>query len=116
MLLKNRVLASSLAVLLVAGAMAPATANAWPLGKGTHLHPATGKDAQIAFLVHNRGKAAQDVKVEGQIYTIQPNASVTIKAPTGTQVFAATPGTGYQSGDVLFSVSPQLKGATVSFN
>jgi hypothetical protein len=111
-----RTISRSLAVLIVAGAIAPVAANAWPLGKGSHLHPAEGKDAQVAVMVHNRGKAAQDLKVDGQIYTVQPNASVTIKAPVGTQVFAATPGAGYQSGDVLFSVTPQLKGTTVSFN
>ena len=118
MLRMTRVLAGSLAVFLVAGAMAPATANAWPLGKGSHLHPAAdpAKAAEIAVLVYNRGQAAQDVKVSGQTYTVQPHASLTIKAPSGTQVYAGSAGTGFQAGDVLFLVTPNLKGATVSFN
>ena len=39
MLRTNRVIGTSLALLLFAGAMAPVTANAWPLGKQVHLHP-----------------------------------------------------------------------------
>jgi hypothetical protein len=118
MLRMTRVLASSLALFLVAGAVAPATANAWPLGKGSHLHPASdpSKVAQISLLIHNRGEAAEEVKVSGQTYTVQPHASVTIKAPVGTQVYAGSAGTGFKSGDLLFSVSPEMKDATVSFN
>jgi hypothetical protein len=118
MLRMTRVLASSLAVLLVAGAMAPANANAWPLGKGAHLHPAAdqGKAAQIALLVFNRGQADQDVKVDGQVYTVKPHASVSIKVLVGTPVYAGSAGAGYHAGDVLFSVTPEMKGSTVSFN
>jgi hypothetical protein len=47
---------------------------------------------------------------------VKPHASVTIKAPAGTQVFAATASANHQPGDVLFAITPQLDGETLSFN
>jgi hypothetical protein len=117
MLRINRVLASSLAVVLIAGAVAPLTAHAWPLGKA-HLHPGSddASTASIAVQFHNKGTSAQSVKVNGTVYSIPAAQSITIKAAPGTQVFADTAGQGYSKGDVLYVVRGDLKGATVSFN
>jgi uncharacterized protein with LGFP repeats len=116
MLRIHRVFASSLAVVLIAGALSP-VANAWPLGKA-HLHPASN-DAQavlVAVQFHNKGESTQAVKVDGTVYSISAAQSVTIKAAAGTQVYAETAGQGYNKGDVLYVVRGDLKGATVSFN
>jgi hypothetical protein len=113
----HRVLAGSLAVVLIAGAAAPVTANAWPLGKA-HLHPGSddSKAVLIAVQFHNKGTSEQAVKVNGTLYSIPASQSITIKAAAGTQVIADTPGQGYTKGDVLYVVRGDLKNATVSFN
>jgi hypothetical protein len=116
MLRIHRVLTSSLALVLIAGALSP-VANAWPLGKA-HLHPGSD-DAQAALVAvqfHNKGASEQAVKVNGTVYSVPASQSVTIKAAAGTQVFADTAGQGYNKGDVLYVVRGDLKGATVSFN
>jgi hypothetical protein len=117
MLRINRAISSSLAVLLLAGAMIPATANAWPLGKQLHLHPQAdqAKVANIAVEFYNKGKVAQDVKVGETVYTVPPLKALTIKAPAGTAVYADTASEGHQKGDVLFTFVSALKGARVSF-
>jgi hypothetical protein len=117
MLRTIRVLTTSLAVLLVAGAMAPAEAHAWPFGKALHLHPDADqtKDAKVAFLLHNKGELAQNVRVDGTVYTVGPLQSVTIKAPAGAAVYADSPGAGHQRGELLYVVRGDLKDATVSF-
>jgi hypothetical protein len=111
------VLASSLAVILVTGAMSPVAANAWPLGKA-HLHPGSddAKATLIAVQFHNKGGSAQSVTVNGTVYSIPASQSITIKAAAGTQIIADTAGQGFNKGDVLYVVRGDLKGATVSFN
>ena len=117
MLRINRVLASSL-VFLVAGAMAPAGANASGISKLLHLHPNVSENDQgrIVVSLYNRGALFQDVKVDGKIYTVLPHQALEIKAPNGTPVYANSTGAGYNKGDLLFSINPSMKGATVSFN
>ena len=118
MLRLHRVLASSLAVVLVAGTMFPIAANAWPLGSKAHLHPGSddAKAVLIAVQFHNKGTSEQAVKVNGTVYSIPASQSITIKAAAGAQVIADTTGQGYSKGDVLYVVRGDLKGATVSFN
>jgi len=111
-----RTIASSLAVLLVAGAMAPVAANAWPLGRLLHLHPtvSNSQDTRISVQVFNKGVGLQDLKVDGHIYTVLSHESLTIKAPAGTTVFAASPGYRHRKGDLLFAVTPEMKDAKIS--
>jgi len=117
MLRINRVFASSL-VFLVAGAMAPAGANASGISKLLHMHPKAAQtgEARIVVTVYNRGALFQDVKVDGKVYTVLPHQALEIKAPNGTPVYANSTGAGYNKGDLLFSINPSMKGATVSFN
>jgi hypothetical protein len=116
MLQINRTFAGSLAVLLIAGAMAPATANAWTLGRLLHLHPSAAKsqDTRISVQVFNKGVGLQDLKVDGHIYTVLSHEALTIKAPAGTAVFAASPGYRHRKGDLLFAVTPEMKDAKIS--
>jgi hypothetical protein len=118
MLRIHRVLASSLAVVLVAGTMSPIAANAWPLGSKAHLHPGSNDASAVLIAVqfHNKGNSEQAVKVNGTVYSVPASQSITIKAPAGSQVYADTAGQGYNKGDVLYTVRGDLKAATVSFN
>jgi hypothetical protein len=118
MLQKTRFLvraASSIAVLILAGAIAPTAANAGSVANLMHPFFAA-RTANVQIKLYNKGVVSQDVKVNDKVYTVKPHASVTINAPAGTQVFAATASANHQPGDVLFAITPQLDGATLSFN
>lgn len=112
----SRMLAPSLAVLLLAVAIAPAPANAWPLGKLLHLHPhaTQPEDNRITFHLTNQDGFMQQVKVGGQIYTMVPHGALTIKAAQGTEIYAVTSGIKHRAGDLLLAVKPQTQDATIS--
>jgi hypothetical protein len=118
MLRITRTFASSAAILAIAAAMTPVTANAWPLGKVFHLHPDQQKteDARITVELINKGTFSQNVKVDGRIYSVLPHEGITIKAPSGTSVYAASAGLGHRSGDLLVAVAPETKGRIIYFN
>jgi hypothetical protein len=118
MLQKTRFLvraASSIAVLILAGAIAPTAANAGSVANLMHPYFAA-RTANVQIKLYNKGVVSQDVKVNDKVYTVKPHASVTIKAAAGTQVYAATASASHQLGDMLFVITPQLDGGTVSFN
>ncbi len=117
MLRIHRMFASSLAAFLLAGALAPSAANAWPLGRVFHLHPSSVQDeSRISLRLYNKGQLFQDVQVEGHIYTVMPKQYLAIKAPAGTEIYMASTGMGHRKGDFLLAVSPELKGQTISIN
>jgi hypothetical protein len=118
MLRYTRSFAGSLAVLLVAGVLAPVTANAWSLGKKTKTDASSAQSAGtgISVQVYNRGQTPQGIKVDGQLYTVQPHQTITLKAAPGTDVYANTAGNGYQEGELLFRLQSAMNGATVKFN
>lgn len=116
MLRLTRSLASSLAIFLVVSAMAPAADAS--LGRLFHLHPAAtqSKDARITVQVVNHSALFRDVKVDGHVYTLMPRHGLSITAPAGTAVYAASTGFGYRTGELLLSVTPETRGATVYLN
>lgn len=118
MVQRNRVVANSLVAFLLAGSMARASDNAWPLGRFFHSHPIVGQteDARITFQLVNKGGLVQQVKVAGRIYTLMPHGALSITAPEGTEVFAVGKGFGHRAGDLLFSVTPSLKDDAVSID
>jgi hypothetical protein len=117
MLRITRTLACTLAILIVAGAIAPAGANASPLGKLLHLHPGTKtQDARITVHVFNQTGLFREVKVDGHVYTMMPHHGIVITALAGTPVYAASAGFAHREGELLFTVSPATKGATVYIN
>ena len=117
MLATTRTFALSLAVLLLLGAVAPTPAHAWPFGKTVHLHPGADQQAaQVTIQLFNKGDDAQQVKVADQVYTVKPHAQVTIKAPAGTGIVAATSGNKHHEGDLLYTLTPKQNGNTVSFD
>jgi len=118
MLRTTRMLAHSLALFLVIGAMAPAAANALSLSKEGHPDTSAvpGQVSNISVQIYNRGQTPQEIKMGGQTYTVQPHQTITLKAAPGTDVYADTPGNGYQKGELLFKFAISMNGATVKFN
>ena len=116
MLQPTRTLARSLAVLLLTGAIAPAPAHAWPLGKLFHLHPGATqpKDTRIPFHLTNQDGFLQQVEVDGRVYTIVPHGALAIKAAEGTEIYAVTSGIKHSAGDLLVAVKPQTRDRTIS--
>jgi hypothetical protein len=109
---RNGILANSLAIVLLAGSMAPATDNAWPLGRSLQSPPITQSSAApITFRLVNKGSGVRQVKVAGRVYTLMPHDALSITVPEGTEVFAVGKGFGHRDGDLLFAVTPSLKGA-----
>lgn len=111
-----RELASSLAILIAAGAAAPA-ANA--LSDSSSLHSIfrdAQKNASVTFLIYNKGEAAQQVKVADTVYTLKPHDGVKVTAALGAKVCAAGESARYHDGELLITVTPSLKDATVSIN
>jgi hypothetical protein len=117
MLRMTRVSGSLLAVLIFAGAIAPA-ANAFPMGKLFHLHPhsAQTQDTRITVHVYNKGWIFQDLKVAGKTYTVLPHQGIEIQAPAGTEVYTESTSFAHRKGDLLFAVTPAMKDTTVSIN
>ena len=56
----------------------------------------------------NTGVTFMDVKVDGQIYTVQPHNLLTVKGPAGTVVYAASSFGRLHRGDVLLALTPGL--------
>jgi hypothetical protein len=110
----TRILTTSVASLVVAGALTAAYASPLP-NPGIHEHSDLSKNA-ITVNIYNKGDAAQDVKIDGRVYSLKPHATITVKVPPGTQVFAASPGPGIHEGDMLFAVTAALKEATVKID
>jgi hypothetical protein len=112
----SRILARSFAVLLLAGIVSPAPANAWPLGKLFHWHPSTAQpaDTRIPFYLANRGDYIQQVKVDGHVYLIVPHGSLAIKAAEGTEIYAVTSSRKHRAGDLLIAVTTQTRDRTIA--
>jgi murein DD-endopeptidase MepM/ murein hydrolase activator NlpD len=118
MLRITRTFASSLALLVVTGAIAPPAVHAWSTNAAYRevADKAEKKGAPVTFQIYNKDEAVQQVKVAGQVYKLDPHSGTKITAPEGAQVIAATDGKGHHSGDMLFQVSAALKGNTVSID
>src|ERR1035437_4303583 len=118
MLRITRTIASWFALLIVAGAIAPPAARAWSTDAAYHeaSYTAPKKAVSVTFQIFNKDEAVQQIKVAGQVYKLEPHSGMKITVPVGAQVFAATDGKNHHNGDLLFEVSPVLKGDTVSID
>jgi hypothetical protein len=108
MLRMIRTLASSLVILLVAGTIAPAAAHAAPLGSALHLY--VGGAQNITFQLNNKSETAMQVKVAGQVYTLAPHGGMKVTAAVGSDICAANDSAKHHAGEVLFTVTKDLKG------
>jgi hypothetical protein len=106
------------ALVLALGAIASTSAHAMPHIFGVHRHPAgtQAADARVTIHLTNNGPLFKDVKVDGHVYTILPHQAITIKAPAGTPVYTESTGSLRHKGDLLFAVSPEMQGKTVSID
>jgi hypothetical protein len=113
-----RSFASSLALLLLLGAAAPAHSASWPLGHMLPLHPGANaqNDPRVTVQIYNRGGLVQQVRVAGRIYTLMPYNRLTLKAPQGTEAVALSKGFKHRKGDVLFAFTNDRNNDTVTLD
>ena len=69
----------------------------------THVH----SDARVSLALINSSTLFRDVVIDGQTYTIPSHGTLSIKAPTGTRIYAAAPGSSYRRGDVMLELSSE---------
>jgi hypothetical protein len=74
--------------LLALSACTAASASA--AGTNHDLQPAHKKDARVFVTLVNKAVTFRDVKIDGHSYTLLPNDLLTVKAPAGTVVYAAS--------------------------
>jgi hypothetical protein len=97
--------------LTTAAVLTPVAANAASFGNIFHLHPhptVTTQDARISFTIFNNSYAYQEFKVNGVTYVVPSHYNLLVKAPTGTEVYAASKIGQHARGSLLFSVTPKL--------
>jgi hypothetical protein len=101
---------SSLAVLAMS-----ASALINPFTNLVHLHPRPAQtDNRVNVTLINNGYTFQDVKIGDNVYTVMASHTLSIKAPAGTVVYAASATSGHHRGDPLLTVTPELKDHTVA--
>jgi hypothetical protein len=96
--------------LTTAAALTPVAANAASFGNFFHLHPhptVITQDARISFTIYNNTYAYQGFKVNGVTYMVPSHYNLLVKAPAGTEIYAASKIGDHPRGSLLFSVSPQ---------
>ena len=103
---------SSLAVLAMS-----ASALINPFTNLVHLHPRPAQtDNRVQVTLINNSFGFRDVKVGDQVYTVLATHTLSIKAPAGTVVYAASTSLGHHRGDPLLTVTPEMKNHTVAIN
>ena len=112
---KTHIPSCSFALIVLLGVASPARAVTWPFGPMVYLHPDTTQqqDSRLSVRLYNRGGVARQVKAAGRVYTVMPFGRLTLKAPQGTEVFAASNGLRHRKGDLLFAFTPDRDGGIV---
>jgi hypothetical protein len=104
-----------IALVFAVGATASTSAYALPhLGLHRHPEPAQAKDSRVTVQIRNDAPMFKDIKIDGHVYTVLSHQFLSIKAPQGTEVYAASTGLNYRRGDLLFEINPALKDAIVA--
>ncbi len=93
---------SSLAVLAMS---ASAVVN--PFTNLVHMHPKQ-PDTRINVTLVNDSRDFRDVKVDGHTYTVLAHQGLSIKAPAGTVVYAASRTSAHKRGDALLELTPKV--------
>lgn len=104
--------------LTAAAALAPANANAEPLPNIFHSRSqsAAPKIARYTFTLFNDTYMSQEFKINGKTHTVLPHYDLIVKAPAGTEVYAASRIGSHPRGSLLFTVTPQFDGQRFVFN
>ena len=96
---------SSLAVLAMS-----ASALVNPFTNLVHMHPkAAQPDTRVSVVLYNNAPIFRDVKIDGHIYTVDSHRTLTVTAPKGTVVYAASPSKTHHRGDAILEIQPELK-------
>lgn len=74
------------------------------------------KDTRVFITLVNKSVVFRDVKIDGHVYTLHPHDLLTVKAPAGTCVYAASKFGKYQRGDTLVSLTPEMDHSRISIN
>lgn len=103
---------SSFAVLALS-----ASAAVSPFSNLVHMHPhAARNDGRCSITLYNNASGFRDVKVSGQVYTVEPKHLLTIKAPAGTMVYADSRTPTMKRGDLVVEVSAAVDNTRVVLN
>jgi hypothetical protein len=108
----------TLALTLIAATLAPINANAAPLLNTFHsqLQPPATKIARYTFTLYNNTYISQEFTINGKTHAVLPHYGLIVKAPAGTEVYAASKIGGHPRGSLLFTVTPQNEGQQLVFN
>ena len=90
-------------------------ASAFAAGTNHDLRPST-KDARVFVTLVNKSPLFRDVTIDGHKYTVMPNDLLTVKAPAGTVVYAASRYGKTHTGDPLLELVPSMDHSRVSLN
>ena len=104
-------------IALVFAVSATASTSAYALPHlGLHRHPDAGKasDPRVMVQIRNDAPIFKDIKIDGHVYTVLSHQFLSIKAPQGTEVYAASSGLNYHRGDLLFQINPKLKDTIIA--
>ena len=101
---------SSIAVLAMS-----ASALVNPLSNLVHMHPRPAQtDNRVSITLLNKSIGFQDVKIGDRTYTVLATHSLTIKAPVGTVVYAASSSLTHKLGESILEVTPDLNNKVVN--
>ena len=103
---------SSLAVIAMS-----ASAALNPFSNLVHMHPRSAQpDHRVSVTLCNKGLSFEDVKIGDQVYTVQAKHTLTVTAPVGTVVYAASRTMTHRRGDAILEVKPELNNQIVNLN
>jgi hypothetical protein len=74
------------------------------------------KDTRVFVTLVNKCPVFRDVKIDGHNYTLLPNELLTVRAPTGTVVYAASAFGKFHRGDALVALTPSMDHSRVAIN
>lgn len=96
--------------LTAATALAPITANASPFRNLFHLHPnpVAAQGIRYTFTIYNNTYAYQEFKINGVTHVVPSHYNLIVKAPAGTEVYAASKIGDNPRGSLLFTVTPKF--------
>ncbi len=90
--------------------LAPIAANASPFRNIFHLHPhpTVAQGIRYTFTIYNNTYAFQEFKINGITHTVPSHYNLIVKAPAGTEVYAASKIGDNPRGSLLFTVTPKF--------
>lgn len=80
------------------------------------MQPAHKKDARVFVTLVNKSTVFRDVQIDGHSYTMLPHDLLTVKAPVGTVVYAASAFGKFHRGDALVALTPAMDHSRVAIN